>query len=577
MTRTPRRALLACAAAAALAAVVFAGPAQANVQIPGQNGKIAFTSDRDFPFEVQTKGIPPSCFDATDNGACSLELYSMNPDGSAQTRLTNNTAGDNEAAWLPADGANIAFESDRAYDCNTQPCNYDIWSMPGTGDASGATRLTPDDDAEQFHPTYSPDGSQIAFESQVAIPESGSRVFPDDGTEIFIIPATGQVGSPQSLLPAGETGIIGPSHAIFDSWPAWSPDGTKIAFTRLEFAPVNTKVVAAEVVDVRTYVAPANGAGPATPVETYPQCITSNFSPDRMAAIARAFATPDMRSFRAALSSRGEVPVGCTWDVKPAWSPDGSKIAATRLTGFPPKVITAPRGLLAAQDQGDIVVFNSGDGSGDTNLSDVTEPADCNTGGDTPFCSNDEYPTWSPDGTKITFDSNRLADGSMNGDCLDLPQGVNNDCNFAVFTMNADGTGVTQLTDKTADNFAPDWQRIPPPVPPPAPPVTPATPPKVGVAGVRRACVSSSFHVRFSIATSSSVKSVVVKLDGKRIKSTTKSSFTLSINGRKLKSGRHRLTITATDSAGHVTTTHKSFSVCKAAKPRKKAAPRFTG
>jgi methionine-rich copper-binding protein CopC len=107
--------------------------------------------------------------------------------------------------------------------------------------------------------------------------------------------------------------------------------------------------------------------------------------------------------------------------------------------------------------------------------------------------------------------------------------------------------------------------------------VTPATPPKVGVAGVRRACVSSSFHVRFSIATSSSVKSVVVKLDGKRIKSTTKGSFTLTINGRKLKSGRHRLTITATDSAGHVTTTHKSFSVCKAAKPRRKAAPRFTG
>jgi methionine-rich copper-binding protein CopC len=100
----------------------------------------------------------------------------------------------------------------------------------------------------------------------------------------------------------------------------------------------------------------------------------------------------------------------------------------------------------------------------------------------------------------------------------------------------------------------------------------------VGVAGVRRACVSSSFHVRFHVATTaSSVKSVVVKLDGKRIKSTTKSSFTLTINGKKLKSGRHRLTITATDSAGHVTTTHKSFSVCKAAKPRRKAAPRFTG
>jgi len=111
------------------------------------------------------------------------------------------------------------------------------------------------------------------------------------------------------------------------------------------------------------------------------------------------------------------------------------------------------------------------------------------------------------------------------------------------------------------------------------PPVTPAKPavPKVGVAGVRRACVSSSFHVRFHIATSASVKSVVVKLDGKKIKSTTRSSFTLTINGKKLSSGRHRLTISATDSAGQTTTTHKSFSVCAAAKPKRKAAPRFTG
>lgn len=114
---------------------------------------------------------------------------------------------------------------------------------------------------------------------------------------------------------------------------------------------------------------------------------------------------------------------------------------------------------------------------------------------------------------------------------------------------------------------------VPPPVTPPAKPAAP----KVGVAGVRRACVSSSFHVRFHIATAASVKSVVVKLDGKRIKSTKRSSFTLSINSKKLRAGRHRLTISATDSSGQTTTTHKSFSVCKAAKPRRKAAPRFTG
>jgi hypothetical protein len=97
------------------------------------------------------------------------------------------------------------------------------------------------------------------------------------------------------------------------------------------------------------------------------------------------------------------------------------------------------------------------------------------------------------------------------------------------------------------------------------------------VAGVRRACVSSRFHIRFHVATTASVKSVVVKLDGKKIRSTTRSSFTLTVNSKKLSAGRHRLTITATDSAGQTTTTHKSFSVCQAAKPKRKAAPRFTG
>jgi hypothetical protein len=109
------------------------------------------------------------------------------------------------------------------------------------------------------------------------------------------------------------------------------------------------------------------------------------------------------------------------------------------------------------------------------------------------------------------------------------------------------------------------------------PPAKPATP-TIGVAGVRRACVASSFRVRFRVGTAnSSVKSVVVKLDGHRIKSTSRGSFTLTINGKKLKSGKHRLTITATNAAGQTKTTIRSFSVCKAAKPRRQTAPRFTG
>ena len=52
--------------------------------------KIAFSSDRDGNFEI----------------------YVMNADGSEQTRLTDNSASDQEPAWSP-DGRRIAFVSSR--------------------------------------------------------------------------------------------------------------------------------------------------------------------------------------------------------------------------------------------------------------------------------------------------------------------------------------------------------------------------------------------------------------------------------------------------------------------------------
>jgi hypothetical protein len=101
--------------------------------------------------------------------------------------------------------------------------------------------------------------------------------------------------------------------------------------------------------------------------------------------------------------------------------------------------------------------------------------------------------------------------------------------------------------------------------------------PQVGVAGVRAACASHAFTLKFSVAAATTVKRVTVKLDGKKVSTNKKSAFRLKINTKKLKAGRHRLTITAVDSAGHTSTVKRSFSVCKAVAPKKKAAPRFTG
>ena len=52
--------------------------------------------------------------------------------------------------------------------------------------------------------------------------------------------------------------------------------------------------------------------------------------------------------------------------------------------------------------------------------------------------ADDWSPAWSPDGRRIAFDSNRDGD-------------------FEIYVMNADGSGVTRLTDNDADDWSPAW------------------------------------------------------------------------------------------------------------------------
>jgi len=185
-----------------------------------------------------------------------------------------------------------------------------------------------------------------------------------------------------------------------DANPSWSPDGTKIAFNSHRDG------------DWEIYVMNADGSNQTRLTNNPADDAHPSWSPDGTRITFQSDRDGNREIYVMNVGGGGEERVTCNsaCDEEPAWSPDGNRIA-----------------FESDRDGNYEIYVMTPDGSNQMRL--TTNPA------------WDYSPTWSPDSTKIAFTS--LRDG-----------------NREIYAMNADGSGQTRLTENAVWDFSPAWSPI---------------------------------------------------------------------------------------------------------------------
>lgn len=265
-----------------------------------------------------------------------------------------------------------------------------------------------------------PDGSGIrrltteASNTDPAWSPDGSRIafvrgFVEEDAGIYVMDPNGtdlrRITDEGSLVDGADLG------------PVWSPDGSRIAFAR------EGREAGADIGSTEIYVVDADGTNLVrltnTPVNEY----EPDWSPDGawisfigFDAASGGRPPSPFRLYVMRSDGTGIRELGRENVQGPAWSPDGSEIA------------------YVDYETGSIMAIRP-DGSGRRRILDVAELV----GG---VHLVDDI-TWSPDGTRLAF---------MAGP---------DDTDTHIYVVNRDGSGVEQVTDDTAPDWSPAWQPVP--------------------------------------------------------------------------------------------------------------------
>lgn len=165
---------------------------------------------------------------ANDRDGLSIpfDIWIMKADGTSKLQLTHDINFDRDPTWSP-DGTKIAYmkNTDVSY---SGPSNIYVMNNDGTNQINLSNSSFQD-----FHPSWSPDGNQIAF-----VTNSGDH-FP----EIYTMRPDGSDRKRVTFVSQVDSGIP----LFYAYFPSWSPNSKRIIFTRVPTNNANMEIFSLDI------------------------------------------------------------------------------------------------------------------------------------------------------------------------------------------------------------------------------------------------------------------------------------------------------------------------------------------